>query len=271
MDIENLFLEVTRMCTLECEHCLRGDRRKEYMSTETINNAFKGVKKVDKLLITGGEPLLAIRQINDVILAIKNNNVKVKEILIISNGTVISERIINVLTELSKLGKLRLPISYDYFHYLELVRLGLLEKRQHNAQVFTQLFASGDYGSFEEPRCLNKLINPIGKTLKLSPERLGEINRLSGINYRIASETELKMLTDNEVEYDAETNSVDGRVSIDVYGNVTAYSLSFDSEDEEIYKYSSNINEIGLYRAILNFIEYYNTKDKEDKKLEKVI
>lgn len=26
MKLEKLYLEVTRMCTLECEHCLRGDR-----------------------------------------------------------------------------------------------------------------------------------------------------------------------------------------------------------------------------------------------------
>ena len=41
MKVENLYLELTRMCTLECEHCLRGDRRNEYMSFETINNVFK--------------------------------------------------------------------------------------------------------------------------------------------------------------------------------------------------------------------------------------
>ena len=45
MKLEKLYLEVTRMCTLECEHCLRGDRENKYMSTKTIENILKDVKK----------------------------------------------------------------------------------------------------------------------------------------------------------------------------------------------------------------------------------
>ena len=79
MKLEKLYLEVTRMCTLECEHCLRGNREKEFMSLETIRNVFSNVKEVDTLLITGGEPLIAIKQISEIIKAIYNNNVKVND------------------------------------------------------------------------------------------------------------------------------------------------------------------------------------------------
>ena len=79
MHLWNLYLGVTRICTLECEHCLRGNRRNEYMSLETIDNAFKDVKEIDTLLLTGGEPLLAIKQIREILKQIKKNNVKLSK------------------------------------------------------------------------------------------------------------------------------------------------------------------------------------------------
>ena len=54
MHLENLFLEVTRNCTLECEHCLRGDRQRVNMDNSVLESVFKDVKKVDRLLLTGG-------------------------------------------------------------------------------------------------------------------------------------------------------------------------------------------------------------------------
>ena len=71
MRIETLYLEVTRMCTLECEHCVRGDRENKFMSSETINNALKDVKEIGLLFFEGGEPLLAIDQILETIEIIK--------------------------------------------------------------------------------------------------------------------------------------------------------------------------------------------------------
>ena len=60
MYIKKLCLQVTRMCTLKCEHCLKGDGEEKYMPFETIANILKDVTEIDELLITGGEPLLAI-------------------------------------------------------------------------------------------------------------------------------------------------------------------------------------------------------------------
>ena len=50
MDVEKLYLEVTRMCNLECEHCLRGNRENSYMSDETIMNALKNIKRIKKII-----------------------------------------------------------------------------------------------------------------------------------------------------------------------------------------------------------------------------
>ena len=48
-----------------------------------------------------------------------------------------------------------------------------------------------------------------------------------------------------------------GKVSIDVHGNVVGYEQSYDEEDAETTLYSSNINELGLLRAVLNNCKYY--------------
>ena len=56
LDVKNLYLEVTRDCTLECIHCYRGEKEDKYLSFDVIDKVFSGVEKIHKLLITGGEP-----------------------------------------------------------------------------------------------------------------------------------------------------------------------------------------------------------------------
>lgn len=60
MYFEKLYLELTRECTMQCEHCLRGDREHKYMSIETLENLLKEVNNIETLLLSGGEPLLHI-------------------------------------------------------------------------------------------------------------------------------------------------------------------------------------------------------------------
>ena len=75
MKVEKLYLELTRMCTIECEHCLRGCRRNEFMSLETINNVLKDIEHIELLLLTGGEPLLALKQIKELLKVVTNYNI----------------------------------------------------------------------------------------------------------------------------------------------------------------------------------------------------
>ncbi len=259
MFIENLYLEITRNCNLECEHCLRGDSKNEYMSSQTINNIFKDIKGIDRLLLTGGEPLLAINQIKEIISIIKTNNIKINSIMLITNGTILNENVIETLKELSSISVLHLRLSYDMFHFLELNRLKLFDIRVKNAIVFKELFNALDYASFDDTSFSNKkVIMPIGRALKLSSERLEEINNMSDSKYSLSEYcVEKNPWSSFNASYNLFNYVVDGTISIDVNSNVVAYSLPFDDEDAEKLKYNSNINEIGLSRAILNYIEYY--------------
>ena len=268
MHILNLYLGITRLCTLECEHCLRGDRRNENMSLETIANVFKDVKEIDTLLLTGGEPLLAIKQIKEVLKQIRENNIKVHKTFIITNCTFLNEEIVKLLKEFSDISKLELALSYDVFHYVELKRLKLWDKRMNNARILKEIFDAYDYGSFEEKSKNSRYIVKTGRAVSLTERRLKEFSDISEISfilddYRIIDRAFAPY-------YDEETNVVYDKVYVDVNGNVTDTELSYDEEDTEAAKYLSNVNEIGLLNAILNYREYtlddHNKNIKEYKK-----
>ena len=120
MYIENLHLSITRNCTLECEHCLRGDRQNVNMDPLILDKVFQDVLVVRNLLITGGEPLIAIQSLEKLAEIIRSQKVKINNIYIITNGTVFSERILKVLNDFNNYSHLELKISSDIFHQLEL-------------------------------------------------------------------------------------------------------------------------------------------------------
>jgi len=79
MYIVSIGLEVTRNCTLACEHCLRGDAQAVNMDLEVIEKIFNNVRGIGTLLLTGGEPLIAVQQLEKIIELIKKKNIKVNE------------------------------------------------------------------------------------------------------------------------------------------------------------------------------------------------
>lgn len=259
MDVEKLYLEVTRMCNLECEHCLRGSSENLFMSDETIINTLKNVKKINRLLITGGEPLFALRQIRTIIQMIKDNNISVNQIVLITNSTILNKEILTVLKELFIISNFKLYLSYDIFHYLELKRLNLLEQRNENAKVLKDLFQAKDYVDFESEIDFEFLLTPIGRALTISQERLEEINSLSRPKYRL-SRQKYDTVSQFDTEYLDSEEKVLGTIYIDVNGNIASSGQSFEENDLERDYFNSNINELGFIQSLINFTEYYKEK-----------
>lgn len=272
MKVKKLYLELTRMCTIECEHCLRGERKEEYMSEETINNIFKDINEVEFLLLTGGEPLLALNQIKKILEVIKEKEIKINCVLLVTNCTVLNEGIMKTLSELSTLTDFELRLSYDMFHYMELNRLNLLETRQENAEVFKDKFKAEDYSDYQNaPQVQRQLIYPIGRASHLSSERLNEINKMGHTNYAI-NNRDLQDNSPSNIFYMESTDTLGGIINIDVNGNVTSSVTTFEKEDEESKKCNSNINELGLLQAALNRGRYEANPSlytEEQKKLNK--
>lgn len=264
MYIKKLCLQVTRNCTLECEHCLRGDRENKFMSFETIANILRDVDEIDELLFTGGEPLLAIDQILKTIEIIKNNNIKVSKITIMTNGTILNKSVRDAIRRLSNIAELSLELSSDVFHVLELVRLNLFEKWRKDSKVFFNELNADRYdwgiddGTIKIDDDYFCPILETGRAKTISKERLREINSLLNDHFYFVI-WDSRILSRNEIifKYDSETNRANGIVYVNVNGNVVPWNMSFNEEDEDAERYSSNINKIGLLNAILNYRDYY--------------
>ena len=60
MTVDQLTLEVTRRCNMNCAHCLRGDAQCLDMSKEVVDKVLQDIDYISFLFFTGGEPSLNI-------------------------------------------------------------------------------------------------------------------------------------------------------------------------------------------------------------------
>ena len=139
--IQNLALNVTDNCNLECSHCLRGDRCNKNISDDVIEATLSQVKGVGNLSITGGEPTLAIDRIEKIIDFIITNNIYIEEFTTTINGTIYSEKLLELLKVMDNYINdeevlSMFAISCDKFHLDEIERLGLLDKYRENLNKY---------------------------------------------------------------------------------------------------------------------------------------
>jgi len=117
--LSGLHLEVTRRCNLRCAHCLCGEPQNIDISPEVIDKFLAQVSEITSILLTGGEPLLALDSIKYLFDALKRNDVKVITVSFITNGTILDERFIHILSDFLQDKpecKIDWGISYDKFH-----------------------------------------------------------------------------------------------------------------------------------------------------------
>jgi len=221
------------------------------MSINVLDEVFNCVKKVDFLLLTGGEPLLAIQAIEHLVELLKTKTVKVNKVILITNGTVLSDRVLRVLHELQKYTYLVLKLSTDIFHYLELEKKGLLNKRNDNLNRLSNggFYNFSEYGKNELVNYFCYLTNK-GRAKMLTPERLSEINYISKKKYIVNT-----LYDEPHPETFIEDNKVEGNITINVYGYVVSYGLSFEEEDKEAFETSFNVLDMSCKEAINAFIK----------------
>ncbi len=274
MFVEELHLEVTRNCTLYCEHCLRGDKECVNMSLDTLENVFKDIKGIDTLLLTGGEPLIAINQLEKLAEIIKSKGIKIGTIRLITNGTIMSARVLRVLKELANIAKLDIKVSDDIFHLLELERLGFTELRNKNLAILKEYLGAALYGSEKKEedsrfKCrVHQMIMARGRASTITPERLAEINKL--VVYPYATDKELNY---PRREYDTVcimNGTIGGHISVDVNGNLVGYGHEFKTEDEEALLIQANVNEMSLEEAVISYIQYTSYHLAEQRRLKKI-
>ena len=97
MYIDNLVIEVTRFCNMNCPHCLRGERQRKKFNTNMLENIFTGIDYVGTITFTGGESLTQVNMIIETLDYIEQNNIQLGAFYIVSNGTIYSKKLMDAL------------------------------------------------------------------------------------------------------------------------------------------------------------------------------
>ena len=249
LNVRTLLLELTRNCNLECKHCFRGDSQNYFMSSDIIDYIFKNVCRINELLLTGGEPFLAIEQLKCIRDNILRDYTNISNIIIVTNGTALDIDIIDLLTDISTRANLIIRLSNDYFHDIEIDKKGLTNIKERNIKILNQNF-------FIDQDVSSKIyvVDRIGRAKDLTDEDLSEINKLDGNtkyifgNVRILQEYRRKYPLPRLIE----DNVVDGSLNIDVFGNITPTYYSYESEDLNSY---SNIKQHKTLKMAIDSIK----------------
>lgn len=112
--INNLYIEVTRKCNMNCNHCLRGNKENIDLNINHINHLFDNqslkITKIKKLTITGGEPTLNIKAILQTIKKIISNNIYIEHFIMVINGSTYNQTLIDGLNTFYQYYQ-------SYYHY----------------------------------------------------------------------------------------------------------------------------------------------------------
>lgn len=120
MELSNVFIEITRECNLECEHCLRGDAQDLSIPPNYIDVLFSQVEYINSLTITGGEPSLRPELIYYIKESALKNRTEIGNFYLATNAVHVSDKFILSLLELylycSENEMTMVEISNDEFH-----------------------------------------------------------------------------------------------------------------------------------------------------------
>ncbi len=266
--VEEMVMEVTRCCNLDCMHCFRGNAQNSSMSTETINNILGSVNEISKLVLSGGEPLLAIRQLNDVADMIHSYGIKVDEIAIITNGTVLNSDIIRALEKLQMVcKKISIKVSDDKFHRIALEQSGLKNKRNAYFKVLKDLFSATYYGTPRRETVLS-LVESVGRAKTLTREDMDRVNSYGDYQtYYTLTDDEMfgtEITVNFSPPYYAGNLTIKNMVNIDVNGYLIEDYSSYEEADSKNIP-GCNINNVNLLEAITNNLLRINDRDKQKK------
>lgn len=88
--VENLIIEVTRMCNLECGHCMRGEREPRILDIKHLENLLPEIHCIGSITLTGGEPALVVHTLIEIRNCLVKHRVEVQNFYLVTNGTMIT-------------------------------------------------------------------------------------------------------------------------------------------------------------------------------------
>lgn len=262
MILNGLGINITKNCNLDCAHCLCGDAKNECITKEVVESAFKGIKRIDELYLTGGEPLLKPEIIRMVIDECKKQNVEVQCISITTNGTIFTDEVKKTLLYIFNGVDADLIVSKDKFHKQSIC------KKLSN---FDKLFIGQDfiYNSLIfriRDFCLEHKIN--FDTNGIAQEFLAKMGRAKNIKGAMEIPKKIWALGN----YSAKNHLYIDEIIIDTSGHVLKCDYENDEvEDLSIGNILDNTLEELIYNKCISELEQKKIKFKDDKMITEAI
>ena len=255
LDVNYMYLEITRRCTLECAHCLRGDRQNIDMSEEIINNALKDVTHIHELDLGGGEPLIVPQIIESIISKIKTYGIKVDKISFTTNGTILTPRVVDIIKRLQDIATLNVRLSHDKFHLLELYIKGIVEKVNQNKELLTEILG---YNPGDKDFVMDDgFISRIGKAKRLTQDDLDAINKwLKPTYYHLSFGSPNTLDVVKMYDWEKDAVQVCGSVVISATGYLTQMDKEYEFEDKGPI-FGINIKNKSLLDALIQYENKY--------------
>ena len=98
--ISQFIVEVGRMCTRQCAHCLRGCMEDTTIDVNYAKHILNQVESIGCITFTGGEPALYSKQISEIIDYIVDNHIACDSFYVASNGEIYSHELMTALIKL---------------------------------------------------------------------------------------------------------------------------------------------------------------------------
>lgn len=120
MEINNLIIELSRKCNLNCAHCLRGSSRRDTIDFNKLHTFLSNINYIGDLTIGGGEPSLALKELKDLYYLLNNVGVVIGNIYIVTNGTYKIKELTEMFIEFYNIcddnEMSKLAFSFDIWH-----------------------------------------------------------------------------------------------------------------------------------------------------------
>ena len=151
INIYSLAVEVTENCNMLCPHCLRGDARDKDIDIDKFNIFLSRIKSIDKMVITGGEPLLRPEGIKSIINSLRGHGIDCDTISMITNGTH-NKEIPEILDYCNDFAYTYIIFSNDMYHQMNPELAHKLTKTHY---VYPLVTDSGEHGLINIGRAKN--------------------------------------------------------------------------------------------------------------------
>lgn len=178
----NLGMIITEVCNMNCAHCLQGSGPKRTMSREVMITTLRQFRYIANLSVCGGEPTLALKQMEDLFSYIVDNKIRVEGISTTINGTIYSDEFLRILAYIDDYMQhidetIFEPstvffISQDKYHEGYMQELGITGEYRRNVTEYSKSPYFGGFSGVRKPiREGNAKELPWLETRRFSPSR----------------------------------------------------------------------------------------------------